>query len=140
MFQSKLHHVGIIVPDVEQMDALAAIFGLERGSEQYVREYEAQCYFTRGVGAVIEFIVPVGGKLATFNKGIGGLHHIALEVDDLDEASAQLRSTGIKLLEDASVDAGPILINFVPPAYTRGLTVELVQRKTGETLRNVLGT
>jgi len=140
MFQSKLHHVGIIIPDVAQMDALAAVFGLERGSEQYVKEYEAQCYFTRGSGAVIEFIVPLGGTLATFNKGIGGLHHIALEVDDLAYASEQLRNNEIKLLEDAAVDAGPILINFVPPAYTRGLRVELVQRKTGETLRNVLGT
>ena len=126
----RLHHVGIIVPDVEQVDTLVALFGLQRGHEEYVAEYEAQCYFTQGAGAAIEFIVPrEGSKLSKFNKGMGGIHHIALEVDDLDAASTELGEKGLKLLEQTPVDAGSILINFVPPLYTRGFIVELVQRK-----------
>lgn len=135
MFRSRLHHVGIIVPDVEQVDFLVDLLGLRRGTEEYVEEYQAQCYFTEGAGAAIEFIVPSGGKLASFNKGVGGIHHIALEVDSLAEASAELRARGVKLLEEHPVDAGPIFINFVPPLYTRGFIVELIERKTGEVLR-----
>jgi catechol 2,3-dioxygenase-like lactoylglutathione lyase family enzyme len=135
VFRSRLHHIGIIVADVEQVEMLTALLGLERGREEYVAEYEAQCYFTAGAGAAIEFIVPTGGKLRSFNKGFGGLHHIALEVDDLAAASTELAARGVKLLEEHPVDAGTILINFVPPLYTRGIAVELVQSKTGEVVR-----
>ena len=138
MFHSKLHHVGIIVADAQQVELLTTLLGLERGEQQYVPEYEAQCYFARGGDTAIEFIVPGGGKLAKFNKGFGGLHHIALEVDDLEEASEELRTKGVKLLEQHPVDAGSILINFVPPLYTRGFIVELVQRKTGAIVRTTL--
>jgi catechol 2,3-dioxygenase-like lactoylglutathione lyase family enzyme len=131
--------VGIIVADEQQVDLLVALLGLTRGAEEYVPDYEAQCYFTEGPGAAIEFIVPrAGGKLSKFNKGFGGLHHVALEVDDLEAAAAALRERGVKLLEDHPVDAGPILIHFVPPLYTRGFIVEFVQRKTRETLRTAL--
>jgi catechol 2,3-dioxygenase-like lactoylglutathione lyase family enzyme len=137
--------VGIIVADEQQVNLLIALLGLTRGEEEYVPEYEAQCYFTTGAsigaaaGAAIEFIVPrAGGKLSKFNKGFGGLHHIALEVDDLDAAAAALRERGVKLLEDHPVDAGALLIHFVPPLYTRGFIVEFVQRKTRETLRTTL--
>lgn len=125
--------------DVEQVDLLVSLLGLVRGQEEYVEEYEAQCYFTAGTGAAIEFIVPrAGGKLSKFNKGFGGIHHVALEVDDLREASVELSNKGVRLLEEHPVDAGAILINFVPPLYTRGFIVELIQRKTGEVLRTQL--
>ena len=139
MFQSRLHHVGIIVADEQQVDLLAHLLGLTRGTSEYVAEYEAQCYFTAGAGAAIEFIVPrPDSKLTKFNKGFGGLHHIALEVDDLADASAALRERGVKLLEDHPVDAGSLLINFVPPLYTRGFIVEFIQVKTREVVRTEL--
>lgn len=77
----------------------------------------------------MELIVPTGGRLAGFNKGMGGLHHIALRVPDLSEAQSELHQRGVVLLEKQPVDAGPILINFIPPAYTRGIITELVQDK-----------
>jgi methylmalonyl-CoA/ethylmalonyl-CoA epimerase len=141
VFQSRLHHVGIIVADEQQVDLLAQLLGLTRGASEYVAEYEAQCHFTAspGAGAAIEFIVPrPGSKLTKFNKGFGGLHHIALEVDDLADASAALRERGVKLLEDHPVDAGSLLINFVPPLYTRGFIVEFIQVKTREVVRTEL--
>jgi acyl carrier protein/catechol 2,3-dioxygenase-like lactoylglutathione lyase family enzyme len=133
----RLHHVGIIVPDSSQVQVLMALLGLRAGERQYVPEYEADCFFTEtgGPGAVIEFIVPTGGKLAKFNKGMGGVHHIALEVDDLEGYSAGLAAEGVSLLEDHPVDAGRLLINFLPPAYTRGIIVEFVQTKSVATSR-----
>jgi len=138
VFRSRLHHVGIIVADAEQVELLVALLGLRRGHEEYVAEYEAMCFFTEGDGAAIEFIVPGEGKLSKFNKGFGGLHHIALEVENLEEAAAELNARGVKLLEQHPVDAGSILINFVPPLYTRGFIVEFIQRKTGSVLRTQL--
>lgn len=141
VFRSKLHHVGIIVASEEQVHTLIELLGLERGHEEFVPEYEAQCYFAHGTGSssAIEFIVPApGGKLSRFNKGLGGIHHIALEVDDLERAAEELRAHGVKLLEQAPVVAGDIRINFIPPLYTRGFIVELIEPITGATIRTQL--
>jgi len=128
MGNARLHHVGIIVRDEGQLALLLSVLGLETGRRQFVPEYEAECVFAQGPGAGIEFILPRGGKLAQFNKGLGGLHHIAIEVDDLEARSRELRAAGVELLEGAAVEAGDIRINFVPPIYTRGVIVELVER------------
>jgi catechol 2,3-dioxygenase-like lactoylglutathione lyase family enzyme len=130
MFSGKLHHIGIIVHEEERVSELAEVFGLKLGRTQYVEEYEALCIFTEGALGVIEFIVPKGPKLAKFNKGMGGLHHIAIQVDDLAQVTDELKAKDMQLLEQTPVDAGPILINFLPPAYTRGITVEYIQPKS----------
>jgi len=106
-----------------------ATLRLTASSETYVPAYEADCIFTEGPGGCLELIIPRGGKLKSFNKGAGGLHHVALEVDDLAAESTRLESEGVRLLEASPVDAGDLLINFVPPAFTRGVIVELVQRR-----------
>jgi hypothetical protein len=117
------------VPDLDRLQALVDLLGLQVGATQYVPEYEADCFFTSGNGASLEFIVPRGGKLAQYNKGAGGLHHIALEVENLRDTSARLRVQGVDLLEETPVDAGRIWINFLSPAYTRGIIVEFVESK-----------
>jgi methylmalonyl-CoA/ethylmalonyl-CoA epimerase len=125
----KLHHVGIIVPKSDQVEALLDLLQLERGETQYVPEYQADCIFTRSNGAVIEFIVPRCGKLSQFNRGMGGLHHIAIEVDNIRKITSRLKERKVRLLEDEAVDAGKMLINFLPPIYTRGIIVEFIQEK-----------
>ncbi len=82
-------------------------------------------------GSQIEFVIPAGGPLANFNKGAGGLHHIAFQVIDLNELALGLRAKGMSLLEPEHVrGAGPFTCNFLSPSYTRGLTVEFVQLDT----------
>ncbi len=130
--QPRLHHVGIIVPDMHQVEALMSLLGFRPGITQYVPRYQADCIFTKGHGVAIEFIIPRGGPLARFNKGMGGIHHIAVEVDDLDILATDLAREEIKLLEEQPVDAGRLWINFLPPAYSRGIIVEYVQTKTSD--------
>lgn len=127
-FKSSLHHTGIVVPDRSQVDFLIGILGLETGKLVYVPKYEADCIFTSNSSSNIEFVIPrENSRLSNFNKGMGGLHHIALEVDDILDVSRQLAEEGIELLEDKPVHAGQLLINFIPPAETRGFIVEFVQ-------------
>lgn len=128
MAKTRLHHVAIIVPQETQLLEMLELLGLSPGKRQYVPEYEADCVFTEGEGAKIEFIIPEGGKLSKFNRGTGGLHHIALECDNLEELQSELAAKGVKLLETTPVDAGDLRINFLPPIYSRGVIVEFVQR------------
>lgn len=124
-----LHHVGIVVPDADEMAAMMAVLGLVEDYRGVVPTFQALCVFTRGNGASpVEFVIPYDGPLMKFNKGMGGLHHLAYVVDSLDAKAAELAAQGMKLLEPAHVPgAGPFMCNFLSPVYTRGLTVEYVE-------------
>ncbi len=124
-----LHHVGIVQPSEEDVEAMMALLGLEEDYRGYVPEWHALCIFTKPAGASpIEFVVPDGGALLKFNKGAGGLHHVALQVPDIRALAARLEAEGMRLLEPEPIKgAGNFLCNFLSPLYTRGITIEFVQ-------------
>ncbi len=126
---ARVHHVGIIVPSEEQAIVLTELLGLETGRREYVEKYQALCIFTKGEAGVIEWIVPQGGPLAKFNKGCGGIHHVAIEVESLDEITKIIEAKGAKLLEETPVNAGPIQIQFLSQIFTKGINIEFVERR-----------
>lgn len=124
-----LHHVGIVQPTEDDAQALMAVLSLEEDYRGFVSIWSALCIFTTANGrSPIEFVIPQGGPLAKFNKGAGGLHHIAIETPNLSKLAFDLEGDGMKLLEPEPIKgAGSFLCNFLSPIYTRGLTVEFVQ-------------
>ena len=124
-----LHHVGIVQPTEADAQALMALLGLEEDYRGFVPQWSALCIFTVAkTGSPIEFVIPDGGPLERFNKGAGGLHHIALQVPSLADLAKALEAEGMKLLEPEPVKgAGPFLCNFLSPIYTRGITIEFVE-------------
>jgi catechol 2,3-dioxygenase-like lactoylglutathione lyase family enzyme len=125
-----LHHVGIVQSDEESAMALMSLLGLQEDYRGYVPQFSALCIFTRrATGSPIEFVIPDGGPLVKFNKGAGGLHHIALEVPDLLATMRHYEDQGIAMLEPAPVKgAGDFLCNFLRPSATRGVITEFVQK------------
>ena len=128
-----LHHVGIIVPNEARVGELMALLQLEEQYRGYVARWQALCIFTRSpLGSPLEFVVPDGGVLTEYNRGIGGLHHVALAVDSLAAVAKRLEAKNMRLLEDEPVKgAGPFLCNFLNPIYTRGILVEFVEELKG---------
>lgn len=124
-----LHHVGIVVPDEDEASAMMAVLGLTEDYRGYVPEFFALCIFAQGNGASpIEFVVPDGGPLLKFNRGMGGLHHLAYLTDSLDAKAAELAAQGMQLLEPVHIKgAGNFHCNFLSPIYTRGLTIEYIE-------------
>lgn len=58
-----------------------------------------------------------------------GIHHFCLEVDNLDEAMAELKANGIRLVSDEpSTGAEGYRIIFVHPESAGGVLVELAQK------------
>ena len=128
-----LHHVGIVVQSEKLALTQMSRLGLQEDYRGYVEAWDVLCIFAQGNGASqVEFVVPgAAGALRDFNKGLGGLHHLAFAVPDLMEATARLAAMGVKMLEAQAVrGAGPFLCNFIPPVYTRAYAVELVQLLT----------
>ena len=57
-----------------------------------------------------------------------GIHHIAVRVDDIRVALANLRQKGARLIdEEPRTGAGGCLVAFVHPSSTGGVLLELVQ-------------
>ena len=129
MAYPNLHHVGIVQPQEADALALMGLLGLEEDYRGYVEHWQALCIFTRrGNATPIEFVIPNGGPLEKFNKGAGGLHHIALEIKSFEDLQKKLDAEGMHLLEDRPIKgAGNFLCNFLSPVYTRGITVEFIQ-------------
>jgi catechol 2,3-dioxygenase-like lactoylglutathione lyase family enzyme len=125
----RVHHVGIVVSSVERAEAMLELLGLSESFRGFVPAYNATCIFTEGNGgSQIELVVPAGGKLAEFNRGFGGLHHVALSVPSLRDLAEEFSGRGIPLLEKEPVrGAGDFLCNFLAPAHTRGVLVEFVE-------------
>jgi methylmalonyl-CoA/ethylmalonyl-CoA epimerase len=70
---------------------------------------------------------PVGKFLAKRGPGI---HHIALEIDDIVASLKELKSKGARLIDETPrVGAGGCLVAFVHPSSTDGVLLELVQRR-----------
>lgn len=127
----RLHHVGIIMTTMERAEAFLAQFGLEKDYMEYVAAYHAYCLFTKYTEkeSPVELIVPTEGVLTEFNKGRGGLHHIAFEVEDVEASRREFEAAGMEMLEAEAVEgAGGIIVNFLRPRYGMGVLVEFVQQ------------
>ena len=124
-----LHHVGIVLPSEEDVQTLMGLLGMQEDYRGYVPQWFALCIFAKAErGSVVEFVVPQGGPLIRFNKGVGGVHHVAFEVPNLAETMKAYQAKGMSFLEKEPVKgAGPFLCNFLSPIYTRGALVEFVE-------------
>lgn len=58
-----------------------------------------------------------------------GIHHIALEVDDVAETLKTLRGRGYRLIDDEPrIGAGGVRVAFVHPRSTSGVLIELCEK------------
>lgn len=126
----RLHHVGIVQPDMDSALAYMALFGHTEDYRGYVEAFECWCLFCTAPdnGTAVELVVPTGGSLARFNRGAGGLHHYAFETPDIVALQKELATRDVTMLRETPVKgAGDFLCNFINPIATRGVLVEYVQ-------------
>ena len=84
----KVHHIGIAVKDLKESSALfESLLGIKPHLEDAPYQKVSEAVFTIGEGMEIDLIEPTGpdSTVAKFLESRGeGLHHIALEVDDVN--------------------------------------------------------
>ena len=128
----RIHHIGIVMPSQEQADRYIEKFRFEIDYSEYVPSYSATCiYLKRGEGgSAIELVIPSGGALKAFNRGRGGIHHIAIEVEDIIAAERHFRENNMDFLEENEIKCDSnILINFLQLRFGEGVLIEFVQRR-----------
>ncbi len=129
---NSINHVAIVVEDMEKSltfwrDAL----GIELHELRDVPAEKSQVAFLPVAGAEIELVKPTSDDsgLAKYLARRGpGMHHVCLEVDDIDGMMTQLKAKGIRLIneEPRAADDGKRYA-FIHPESTSGVLVELYQ-------------
>jgi methylmalonyl-CoA/ethylmalonyl-CoA epimerase len=127
-----LDHVGIAVGDL----AAAVRFyrdtlGLEIQPPEEVGSQRVRAHFVPLGESALELLEATAPEsaIARFVEKRGpGMHHIALRVDDIHAALAELKARGIRLIdEQPRPGAHHSLVAFLHPASTHGVLVELKQ-------------
>jgi len=130
----RINHVAVVVDDMEKAltfwrDAL----GMELQELQDVPAEKSQVAFLPLPGSEVELVKPTtddSGIAKYLAKRGPGMHHICLEVDDIDGMMTQLRSRNIRLInEEPRVAADGKKYAFIHPESTAGVLVELYQVK-----------
>jgi methylmalonyl-CoA/ethylmalonyl-CoA epimerase len=127
-----IHHIALVVEDMEKSlsfwrDAL----GIAVTDLRLVPAEQAQVAFLPVSGTELELVKPTTGDsgIAKFLAKRGaGMHHVCLEVDNIDSMLTQLKSKGIRLINDEPrLGADGRKYAFVHPESTSGVLVELYQ-------------
>jgi methylmalonyl-CoA/ethylmalonyl-CoA epimerase len=128
----RIDHVAVCVPDIDQ--ALArwqVLFDLRPGAREWVESQKTEALLLPVGDTSLELVAPRGNEgLARFLEKRGpGLHHVAVEVERIEEAIALLSALGVPMI-DASPRTGARhhKVAFVHPRATGGVLVELVER------------
>ena len=130
---TKINHIGIAVKSLDDSlpfyrDQLSMPFaGIEEVAEQKVRVAMLQ------VGeSMIELLEPTSedSPVAKFIEKNGpGIHHLAYEVPDIEDAIAWLRAEGVRMIDEKPRNgAHGTRIAFVHPRSSNGVLTELCQR------------
>ena len=128
----QINHVAVVVDDMEKAltfwrDAL----GMELHELRDLPAEKSQVAFLPLPDSEVELVQPTtddSGIAKYLAKRGPGMHHICLEVDDIDGMMKQLRSRNIRLINDEPRTAADgKKYAFIHPESTAGVLVELYQ-------------
>ena len=131
----KVDHIGIATKSIEEglavwRDAL----GLEVDSTEEVAEQGVRVCMLAVGDTHVELLEPLSAETAVgkfLAKRGPGMHHIAIEVADINASLAELKNKGARLIDETPrVGAGGCLVAFVHPASVNGVLLELVQHQS----------
>ena len=128
----KISHLGIATKGIDEalkfwQDAL----GLENVHAETVEDQKVRVAMLPIGETRIELLEATAddSPIAKFvEKRGGGIHHIAVEVENIEESLAKLKASGARLIdEQPRIGAEGCLIAFVHPSATGGVLLELIQ-------------
>jgi methylmalonyl-CoA epimerase len=127
----RIDHVAIAVEELGPVLDLLGLFGLGIESEEELPDQGVKSSMVGAGNTQIELIEATApdAPLAKFLAERGpGLHHVCVEVDDLEDAIATLQAKGLRLVdpEPRSDMAGRRV--FLHPASGRGVLIGIMER------------
>ncbi len=129
----RLDHIGIAVRSLEEAVPVYEALGLRmKGTEEVPGEQVRVAVFPLGESRIelLEATSPESPIARFLEKRPEGIHHVALEVEDLEAACAELRADGVRITYDAPRKGeGGAMVNFVHPDSAHGVLLELREER-----------
>ncbi|MDY7020306.1 MAG: methylmalonyl-CoA epimerase [Cyanobacteriota bacterium] len=129
----KIDHLGLAVQSIDEGKKFwTDVLGLNFAGTETVEEQKVTTAFLPVGESEVELLESTSpdGPIAKYLEKRGeGLQHIAFRVENIDEALAELKEKGIRLIdEEPRKGAGGAKIAFLHPKATSGVLVELCER------------
>jgi len=132
----RIDHVAIIVRDIEQaLTFYRDTLGIVPSEIKEVPSEQVRIAFLPmggPGGSEIELIEPTtaGSSLTKYLEKRGeGLHHICLEVDNIDTALQEMKDKGAAVLDEQPRVAAEGRAIFLHPKGTNGVLLELIEKE-----------
>ena len=132
MAVKRIDHIAVVVDDIETSLAFwRDALGMDMTHLEEVKGQESIIAFLPTGGSEVELVKPTtetSGVAKYLAKRGPGMHHICLEVDNLEAMLADMKARGVKLInETPTIGAGGKKIAFIHPSSANGVLVELYQ-------------
>ena len=127
----RIRHLGIAVDSIDERLPSWESFGLKLHHTEKVASEGVTAAHLKVGGYEIELLEPMGkdtpvGKF--IDKKGPGIHHLALEVDNIEESLAKAKENGLEPIGEAPrPGADNTLVAFFHPKDTGGVLLEIVQ-------------
>lgn len=130
----KINHIGIAVKDIDQaLQVYQGVIGLtlEHVSEE-PHEAVRVAFLPTSTGEIelIQPTTPDSGVAKFLAKRGEGLHHICLEVEDIEAVTRQMSAQGMEILGQPRVNERGEKYVFIHPKSAHGVLLELYERKS----------
>ena len=127
----KINHVAIVVQNIDAaLSFWEQTFGLELDHVEEVPSQKSKVAFLPLGESEIKLVQPTTSDsgLANFLEKRGeGMHHICIEVEDIDAALAELKNKGVRLINEVPEELPGRKMAFIHPKAANGVLVELYQ-------------
>ena len=135
-FSFELDHIGIAVDGLEKGFEFYKALGFTDIETEDVPSEKVKVGFIKlGNRANLELLEATSedSTIRKFLEKRGpGIHHICLRVKNIDQLLEQLKSKGVRLINEKAKDgAHGCRVAFVHPASTGGVLIELSEKKSG---------
>ncbi len=127
----KIDHVGIAVKSLEEAVKTYEALGFEVEEIEEVAEQKVKVAMLPAGESRIELLEATAedSAIAKFVSSRGeGIHHIAVNVENIEEALRKAKEAGLKLIDEKPrIGAGGKKVAFVHPKSTHGVLLEFVE-------------
>jgi len=135
-----LSHIAIAVANADEVAAtFVAALSATRGGEELLDNGALRVVFLQLGPVTLELLEPRSPDhtVAKFLAARGpGLHHVSLEVADLDAALARAKEAGVRLVDETPrTGAHGTRVAFLHPKSLGGVLVELCERASSHPRR-----
>ncbi|MFN8186494.1 MAG: methylmalonyl-CoA epimerase [Gaiellales bacterium] len=126
-----LHHVAVAVEDIElAIETYRRLFGAEVELRETVDGQGVEAAYLRVGTGRVELLAPLGDDtpVGRFLARRGpGMHHIAVEVEDVQAAARELAAAGASVIDpEPRPGLGGHRVSFVHPESVHGVLVEVI--------------